>query len=81
MDALNGLSIFGFEGGPQRLVPVDKGLECCLQRITIEAAANPHRAGDIVERCAWLELLDEPKSSLCKGDRNDIPTIPMTNLR
>src|SRR5205085_7134409 len=68
-DDLHRLTINGAEGGAQDLVTRDDLLEAALQRLGIEPAANPDRAGHIVGRITWSELIQKPQALLGERER------------
>ncbi len=57
------------ETGTQRFVAPHNLVEAALQRVAIEAAAQTHRGGHVVDRAAGLELVEEPQALLAERQR------------
>ncbi len=57
------------EGGAQRLMALDESLEGALQCSGLQRAHEAHREGDVVERAAGLQAVQEPQALLREGQR------------
>src|SRR5262249_28773299 len=55
------------------LVPVDDPRERLLERLVVERAADPERAGAVEGRRAWLPQLEEPEPLLTERERRGGP--------
>ncbi|GMU11132.1 hypothetical protein ASNO1_73860 [Corallococcus caeni] len=69
VDALSGLPLVLDEGGAQRLVPGDEGLEGAAQGFDVHLALQAKGRGDVVRGAAGLELVQEPQPLLGEGER------------
>ncbi len=66
-DDLHGRAAVGAERGAQGLVTAHQCLEAPLQGQEVELSRQPHRHGDVVERAARLQLVQEPQALLREG--------------
>jgi hypothetical protein len=63
-DDLHRLPVYGVEAGAERLVAADDLVEAALDRLDVEPAVEPERDGDVVERAAGFEPVNEPEPLL-----------------
>jgi hypothetical protein len=58
------LSPLRSESGSKNLVSADNFLYRSFQRLEVERTPYTHTNGDMINRAAWMNLLQEPKSPL-----------------
>src|SRR5678816_2106794 len=60
-------------------MPPDEGSQRAFERRDVERAAQTDTARRVIDRIAWLELVNKPESLLSKRERHHIP-FPLRSL-
>src|SRR5215510_14795854 len=71
-DDLNRFSMQVAEGRAQCFMPPDQRSQRALERSDVERVAQAHSARRVVDRIAWLQLVNEPQTLLSKRERHHL---------
>src|SRR6185295_11216896 len=66
---LHAFAGYGREGGAQRLVALDDGVEAALEGADVEGAAQADGGRHVVAGVAGVHLVEEPEAPLREGER------------
>ena len=75
---MNGLAVYGWEGGAQDFMALNDLIQAPFQSDHIQCASQVQGGGNVVERTVRFELIEEPQALLGKRQRYFTLTICWT---